>query len=112
MLNQRSQWGGSDARIVRDVLLAVFEDGALSSHCEDTDQSLVVDLLSDEFVFTQRVACLSCDGIYWAFLHLLLHRTVEHEERLPCTLLYRYIHNGVVTIPEHFDMEKTQKQHS
>ncbi len=50
-------------------------------------QLFVVDLLSDEFVFAQRVASLSSDGVDGPFLHLLLYGTVQHEERLACTLL-------------------------
>lgn len=50
-------------------------------------QCLVVNLLSDEFVLTERVASLSCDGVNGAFLHLLLDGTEEREKRLSCTLL-------------------------
>lgn len=50
-------------------------------------QLFVVDLLSDEFVFTQRIASFSCDGVDRSFLHLLLYGTVQHEERLAGTLL-------------------------
>jgi len=50
-------------------------------------QGLVVNLLSDELVLTERVASLSCDGVNGAFLHLLLDGTEEGEERLACTLL-------------------------
>lgn len=50
-------------------------------------QLFVVDLLSDEFVFTQRVASFSCDGVDRPFLHLLLYGAVQHEERLAGTLL-------------------------
>lgn len=52
-------------------------------------QRLVVNLLSDELVLTERVACLSCDGVNGAFLHLLLDGTEEGEERFACTLLQR-----------------------
>ena len=52
-------------------------------------QRLVVNLLSDELVLTEGVACLSCDGVNGAFLHLLLDGTEEGEERFPCTLLQR-----------------------
>lgn len=52
-----------------------------------TDQSLVVNLLPDEFVFAEGVAGLSSDGVYWSLFHLLLHGTVQHEERLTSTLL-------------------------
>lgn len=50
-------------------------------------QLFVVNLLSDEFVFTQRIAGLSGDGIDWPLLHLLLYGTVEHEKGLTCALL-------------------------
>lgn len=50
-------------------------------------QLFVVDLLSDEFVFTQRVASFSCDGVDRPFLHLLLYCAVQHEKRLSGTLL-------------------------
>ena len=52
-----------------------------------TDQGLVVDLLPDELVLAEGVAGLSGDGVYRTLLHLLLHGTVEHEQRLPGTLL-------------------------
>lgn len=52
-----------------------------------TDQCLVVNLLPDEFVLAQRVAGLSCDRVYRTLLHLLLHGTVQHKERLTSTLL-------------------------
>ncbi len=52
-----------------------------------TDQCFVVDLLSDEFVLAERVSGLSGDGVYRPFLHLLLYSTIQHEERLTCTLL-------------------------
>lgn len=52
-----------------------------------TDQSLVVNLLPDEFVLAEGVAGLSCDRVYWSLFHLLLHGTVQHEERLTSTLL-------------------------
>ena len=50
-------------------------------------QGLVVDLLPDELVLTQRVACLARDGVDGALLHLLLDGAVEHEQRLPGALL-------------------------
>lgn len=52
-----------------------------------TDQSLVVNLLSDEFVLAKGVAGFSRDRVYWSLFHLLLHGTVQHEERLTSTLL-------------------------
>lgn len=52
-----------------------------------TDQLLVVDLLSDELVLAERVACLTGDGVDRSFLHLLLYSAVQHEERLSCTFL-------------------------
>ncbi len=42
---------------------------------------------------------LSGDGVYRAFFHLLFHSTVQHEERLTCTLLWREAcqkHNSVL----------------
>lgn len=58
-------------------------------HRKLTDQCFVVDLLPDELVLTERVAGLSCNGINGSLLHLLLDGTVEHEQRLPGTLLQR-----------------------
>lgn len=55
--------------------------------CVYTDQCLVVNLLSDEFVLAQRIAGLSCDRVYRTLLHLLLHGTIQHKERLASTLL-------------------------
>lgn len=52
-----------------------------------TYQSLVVNLLPDEFVLAEGVAGLSGDRVYRPLLHLLLYGTVEHEERLAGTLL-------------------------
>ena len=51
-------------------------------------QGLVVDLLPDELVLAQRVACLAGDGVDGALLHLLLDGAVQHEQRLPGTLLW------------------------
>lgn len=58
-----------------------------TSLCMCTDQSLVVDLLPDEFVLAEGVAGLSSDRVYWSLFHLLLHGTVQHKERLTSTLL-------------------------
>lgn len=61
-----------------------------------TDQSLVVNLLSDEFILAQRVAGFSCDCIYWPLFHLLLHGTVQHEERFTGTFLQKVRHAVVL----------------
>lgn len=61
-----------------------------------TDQGLVVNLLSDEFILAQRVAGFSCDCIYWPLFHLLLHGTVQHEERFPSTFLQKVRHAVVL----------------
>lgn len=61
-----------------------------------TDQSLVVNLLSDEFILAQRVAGFSCDCIYWSLFHLLLHGTVQHEERFSSTFLKKVRHTVVL----------------
>lgn len=53
----------------------------------ETNQSFVLDLLADELVFTQGVAGLSSDGVDGPLFHLLLDGAVQHEQRLPCTLL-------------------------
>lgn len=52
-----------------------------------THQRLVFNLLSDEFVLTEGIACLSSDGVYGSLLHLLFDGTEQHEERLARTLL-------------------------
>lgn len=52
-----------------------------------TDQCFVVNLLPDELVLAEGVARLSCDGVDGSLLHLLLHGTVKHEERLAGALL-------------------------
>ena len=52
-----------------------------------THQRLVFNLLSDEFVLTEGVACLSGDGVYGPLLHLLFDGTEQHEERLASALL-------------------------
>ena len=51
-------------------------------------QGLVVNLLADELVLTQRVAGFTRDGIDGPLLHLLLDGTEQREEGLPGTLLY------------------------
>lgn len=51
-------------------------------------QGLVVNLLADELVLTQRVASFARDGIDGPLLHLLLDGTEQREEGLPGTLLY------------------------
>lgn len=52
-----------------------------------TYQGFVLDLLADELVFTQGVAGLSSDGVDGPLFHLLLDGAVQHEQRLPSTLL-------------------------
>lgn len=52
-----------------------------------TDQRLIVDLLSDQFVLAEGVTGFSGDRVDRPFLHLLLHGTVQHEQRLASTLL-------------------------
>lgn len=54
-----------------------------------TDQCFVVNLLPDELVLAEGVAGFSCDGVNGSLLHLLLHGTVKHEQRLPGALLGR-----------------------
>lgn len=54
---------------------------------KSTDQCLVVNLLSDEFILTEGITSFSCDCIYWPLFHLLLHGTVQHEKRLTGTFL-------------------------
>lgn len=54
-----------------------------------TDQRFVVNLLPDELVLAEGVAGFSCDGVDGSLLHLLLHGTVKHEQRLPGALLGR-----------------------
>lgn len=66
------------------AIMGVERVHTLGAH---TDQLLVVDLLSDELVLAERVASLSGDGVDRSFLHLLLYRAVQHEERLTCTFL-------------------------
>ena len=51
-------------------------------------QGLVVDLLADELVLTQRVAGLTRDGIDGPLLHLLLDSAEQREEGLPSALLH------------------------
>lgn len=53
-----------------------------------THQSLVLNLLPDQLVLAKGVTSFSCNGINWAFLHLLLDGTVEHEEWFPSTFLH------------------------
>ena len=52
-----------------------------------THQCLVFNLLADEFIFTEGIACLSCDRVYGPLLHLLFDGTEQHEERLASALL-------------------------
>lgn len=54
---------------------------------DPTYQSLVVNLLPDEFVLAEGVAGFSGDRVYRPLLHLLFYGTVQHEERLAGTLL-------------------------
>lgn len=56
----------------------------LPSH---THHGLVVNLLAYELVLAQRVACFAGDGIYRAFLHLLLDGTEKHEQGFSGTFL-------------------------
>jgi hypothetical protein len=51
--------------------------------------SVVFDLLSDELVFTERVARLASEAVHWTLVDLLLNRSVEQEERLTHALLGR-----------------------
>lgn len=51
-------------------------------------QCLVVNLLPDELVLAERIACLSCDGVDRAFLHLLFDGAEEREERFAGTFLH------------------------
>lgn len=53
----------------------------------DTYQGFVLDLLSDELVLAQGIASLSSDGVDGPLLHLLLDGAVQHEQRLPSTIL-------------------------
>lgn len=55
-----------------------------------TYQGFVLDLLADELVFTKGVAGLSSDGVNGPLFHLLLDGAVQHEQRLPCTLLWTH----------------------
>lgn len=57
------------------------------THKVFTDQRFVVNLLPDELILAEGVAGLSCDGVDGSLLHLLLHGTVKHEERLAGALL-------------------------
>lgn len=52
-----------------------------------THQSLVFNLLPDEFVFTEGISCLPCDGVYGSLLHLLFDGTEQHEQGLASALL-------------------------
>lgn len=54
---------------------------------DPTYQSLVVNLLPDEFVLAQGVAGFSGDRVYRPLLHLLFYGTVQHEKRLAGALL-------------------------
>lgn len=59
-----------------------------------TYQGFVLDLLPDELVFTQGVAGLSSDGVDGPLFHLLLDGAVQHEQRLPGTLLRTQAHES------------------
>lgn len=62
----------------------------LHLHCgSEPYQSLVINLLSDELVFTEWVAGFSGDRVDGAFFHLLLYGTEKREEGLPGTLLHK-----------------------
>lgn len=67
-----------------------------SRHNRTTDQSFVVNLLSDELVLAEGVAGFSRDGVYGPLLHLLLDGTVKHEQRLPGTFLVRKQRDGTI----------------
>ena len=62
-----------------------------------TYQGFVLDLLADELVFTQGVAGLSSDGVDGPLFHLLLDGAVQHEQRLPSTLLQTHTHTQIHT---------------
>lgn len=62
-----------------------------------TYQGFVLDLLADELVFTQGVAGLSSDGVDGPLFHLLLDGAVQHEQRLPSTLLRKHTHTQIHT---------------
>lgn len=61
-----------------------------------TNQSFVVDLLSDEFVLAERVAGFTGDSVYWSFFHLLFYGTIQHKERFTSTLLYTQKRQSVI----------------
>ena len=52
-----------------------------------TYNRLVVYLLPDELVLTQRVLRLTGDGVHGTLVHLLLDRPVQHEQGLSSALL-------------------------
>jgi len=54
-----------------------------------THQGLVLNLLPDQLVLTERIAGFPRDGVDWALLHLLLDGTVQHEEWLSGTFLHK-----------------------
>lgn len=64
-----------------------LHENSLCASWSVTYQGFVLNLLADELVFTQGVAGLSSDGVDGPLLHLLLDGAVQHEQRLPSTLL-------------------------
>lgn len=72
---------GSRQNFVLFILFIYFMNAFVTHQC------LVFNLLADEFVFTEGIAGLSCDGVYGSLFHLLFDGTEQHEERLASTLL-------------------------
>jgi len=60
----------------------------LSKDARRTDQLSVVNLLPNQFVLTQRVACFTGYHVHWTFVHLLLNRSKQHKQRLTGAFLH------------------------
>ena len=50
--------------------------------CEVSDLWLGLDVLAEQPLLVEGVACLPCDGVYGALVDLLLDCTQQQEERL------------------------------
>ena len=48
---------------------------------------MIINLLPDQFVFTERVFGFTTHSVYWSLLHLLFNCSEEDEQRLTNTLL-------------------------
>lgn len=83
---------------IQDLFLGLTDSIAIqqlkaqlhASLCLHQDiQLLHIQLLTDELLFAEGVACLTSEDIYWTLLQLALHGPEEEVQRLSYMLLGR-----------------------